>query len=654
MPDSEQIFSPNQSPCCPVTGLPIIAKPEWTEIQLTSDYCVTFSIIGNAILLTTPKGFPGEVGAKTLLEKRAAVIKEAGLSDRKYVEIRDYRMLTGAAPKGARMVLTNFLVKDGSEGHLIGFWVFGAPFLIRLMFHAGLKVYKNPIPIGEAKDYREALLNALKVLRHNGGDVGLKRYQNLKKDEWVFELEGFGISFELIGDDILYNITHGRWKESHVEQFICLHEKVIREAGLTQKGYFYRIVNWKSLEKSTWKARKMYIEALNEIDEKIPCKLAVVFGLNKFMKTLVGISSPFISYPVMVANDLQEALEITEREREREISAGSVGKRRKHGSKIYTEEQLKGFSNELLQVIGGINWDHAGLSLDGISEEHPLKPVFDALAIVKLDLDYLLQEKEKSQKSLSHAEKLVTMGTIVASVAHEINNPNNSLMLDAQFNQNAWKGVSAVLDEYAHENGGLLIGGFAYDEFKTAVADASNRMKRNTERIKHIVENLRAIAKKDADFDVEVDLNATVRSALSVIEYLTAKYTRNLSVRLDDSLPRVRGNTQCLEQVIINLVKNACQSLPSMEKGVFISTAFEPEKNAVSFAIRDQGKGMDEKTLKEIFIPFYTTKGKEGTGLGLSICDNIIKNHGGTIKVESKLGEGTTVKFLLPLATSPA
>jgi signal transduction histidine kinase len=398
----------------------------------------------------------------------------------------------------------------------------------------------------------------------------------------------------------------------------------------------------------------MYIEALNEIDEKIPCKLAVVFGLNKFMKTLVGISSPFISYPVMVANDLQEALEITEREREREISAGSVGKRRKHGSKIYTEEQLKGFSNELLQVIGGINWDHAGLSLDGISEEHPLKPVFDALAIVKLDLDYLLQEKEKSQKSLSHAEKLVTMGTIVASVAHEINNPNNSLMLDAQFNQNAWKGVSAVLDEYAHENGGLLIGGFAYDEFKTAVADASNRMKRNTERIKHIVENLRAIAKKDADFDVEVDLNATVRSALSVIEYLTAKYTRNLSVRLDDSLPRVRGNTQCLEQVIINLVKNACQSLPSMEKGVFISTAFEPEKNAVSFAIRDQGKGMDEKTLKEIFIPFYTTKGKEGTGLGLSICDNIIKNHGGTIKVESKLGEGTTVKFLLPLATSPA
>jgi len=645
---------PLQSTCCPVTGLPVIARPEWTEVQLTADYCVTFNLIGNAILLITPKGFPGVEGAKTLLEKRTEVIKEAGLSDRKYVEIRDYRLLTGAAPQGARMALTNFLVKDGSEGHLVGFWVFGPPFLIKLMFHAGLKVYKNPIPIGVAKDYREAIFNGLKVLRQSGVDVGLKRYQSVKKDEWVMEVEGFGSSFELIGDDILYNITHGRWNESHVEQFINLHEKVIRETGLIQKGYFYRIINWEKLEKSTWKARRMYIEGLNGISRIIPCKMAVVFGLNKFMKTLVNISSPFMAYPVMVANDLHEALELTAREREREINAGSAGKTKKHAAKIYTEQQLKGFANELLQVIGGINWEQAGLSIDGISEEHPLKPVLDALAIVKLDLDYLLQEKENSQKSLSHAEKLVTMGTIVASVAHEINNPNSSLMLDAQFNQNAWRSVSAVLDEHAEKNGGLLIGGFAYDEFKTAVADASNRMKRNTERIKHIVENLRAIAKKEAGFDEDVDLNATVRSALSVVEYLTSKYTQNLDIRLGDPLPRIRGNAQCLEQVIINLVKNACQSLPSVEKGVFISTAFEPEKNSVSFTIRDQGKGIDEKTLKEIFIPFYTTKGKEGTGLGLSICDNIIKNHRGTIKVESKPGEGTTVKFLLPVPTAPA
>jgi hypothetical protein len=102
---------------------------------LKSDYCVTFSIIGKAILLITPKGYPSEEGAKALLEKRAEVVKEAGLSDRNYVELRDYRMLSDAPAKGGRMILTNFLLKEGSEGHLKGFWVFGAPLLIRLIFH---------------------------------------------------------------------------------------------------------------------------------------------------------------------------------------------------------------------------------------------------------------------------------------------------------------------------------------------------------------------------------------------------------------------------------------------------------------------------------------------------------------------------------------
>jgi signal transduction histidine kinase len=289
--------------------------------------------------------------------------------------------------------------------------------------------------------------------------------------------------------------------------------------------------------------------------------------------------------------------------------------------------------------------------------EKSVRKVFLQNIIITSQRKTIEAEKEKSEgllrKQLSHAEKLATMGTVVASVAHEINNPNNSLMLDAQFNQNAWRSVSAVLDEYASKNGGLSVGGFAYDEFKTAVGDASDRMKRNTDRIKHIVENLRAVAKKDDDFDEDVDLNAIVRSALSVVEHMTSRYTHNLGVELYDSLPRIRGNPPSLEQVIINLVKNACQSLSGLEKGVFISTAFEPEKKAVSFTIRDQGKGMDEKTLKEIFTPFFTTKGKEGTGLGLSICNNIIKNHGGTTKVESKLGQGTTVIFLLPLTAVP-
>jgi PAS domain S-box-containing protein len=388
----------------PVTGLPVATRPEWTDIYLKPDYSVTFSILGKAILLTTPKGYPSEEGTKALLEKRTEVVKEAGLSDRDYVEIRDYRMLSGSPPKGGRMVLTNFLLKEGAAGHLKGFWVFGTPFVIRLMFQAGLKLIKSPIPVGVAKDYEEAIQNALKVLRQNGVDVGPRLYPGIKKEGWALEIEEYGISFELIGDDILYTIAHGKLKESSIEQFIGLHKKVFDEAGLTQKGYFYRIINWEQFDSSTWKARRMYMEWLNKLNKKTPCKLTVIFGLNKFMKALVSINRPFVSIPVMVAKNLQDALEITERQREQETGSGPVRKTQKLEAETYTEEQLKGFANEMLQVVGGINWDQAGVSLDGISEEHPFKPVMDALSIIKLDLDNMLQEKENSQKSLQEGE----------------------------------------------------------------------------------------------------------------------------------------------------------------------------------------------------------------------------------------------------------
>lgn len=400
----DQLPTNNLAPCCPVTGLPIISKPEWTDIQLDSEYSVTFSIAGKAILLVTPKGKPSDKGAKLLLEKREDIIRNAGMSDNKYIELRDYRMLTAVPSKGGRMVVTNFLLKEQSAGHLLGFWMFGAPLLIRLMMQAGLKLHKASIPIGVAKDYEVAIRGALKVLRQNGVDAGSIIYPRIKKDGWAFEIDDYGISFELIGEDILYTSARGKLKESNIDQFFKLNKKVLDESGLTQKGYYYRIVNWERFESSTWKARRMYMEGINEINKKTPCKAAAIFGLNKFMKTLIGISSPFVSSPVIAANDLQEALEIIERERQRENAVGSAEKKPKHLAKTYTEAQLKEYANEMLQVIGGINWDQSGISLGEMSEDHPLKPVLDALSIIKLDLDNMLREKESSQKALNDSE----------------------------------------------------------------------------------------------------------------------------------------------------------------------------------------------------------------------------------------------------------
>ena len=254
------------------------------------------------------------------------------------------------------------------------------------------------------------------------------------------------------------------------------------------------------------------------------------------------------------------------------------------------------------------------------------------------------------QAELAHAEKLITMGTVVAEVAHEVNNPSHSLFLDAQTNEKAWESVTPILDERADEKGDFRVGVFTYSAFKREIAALSDRMKRNCERIKRIVEDLRSFAKKDIDLSEDVDVNTVIRSSLTVLEHVTGKYTKNLRLSLNEHIPRIKGSVRHLEQVVINIVKNACQALPSPDKAVSITTSCV--ENTVIITVNDEGKGMDEELVKNIFTPFYTTKGKEGTGLGLSICNNIVKNHGGRIEVKSKIGEGTAVSVIIPASKS--
>ena len=298
---------------CPVSALPITTKAEWTDIDIAESYSVSFSLIGNAILCTVPNGIPSNTGTHRLLEEREKILREVGLLDRRYAEIRDHSKLSREPPKESHMTLTNSLLKETNEGNLLGFWVFNAPLYIRWMFSVDVKLHKSSAPVAAVKDYKEAIENAINILDHNGINFGTRQYKRFTKDDWGLELENYGIHFELIENDIIYTIAHGALKEAYVEKFFKLHEKVLDETGLTAKGYYYRILNWEKLEKSTWKARRMYIDGLKDFNKRVPCKFSVLFGLNKFMSTIVGISKQFVPVPVTTAKNLEEALTIIQR-----------------------------------------------------------------------------------------------------------------------------------------------------------------------------------------------------------------------------------------------------------------------------------------------------------------------------------------------------
>ena len=146
-----------------------------------------------------------------------------------------------------------------------------------------------------------------------------------------------------------------------------------------------------------------------------------------------------------------------------------------------------------------------------------------------------------------------------------------------------------------------------------------------------------------------VDLNLLMKIAVTIAHNFIVRSTRNFSVVYAKNIPLIKGNFQQLEQVVVNLLQNSCQALPNKEKGIFITTSYNADKQSVEIRIRDEGIGIPPEKLSQIKDPFFTTKRNSGgTGLGLSISSTIVKDHLGTLSFSSELGKGTTALINLP------
>jgi len=169
-------------------------------------------------------------------------------------------------------------------------------------------------------------------------------------------------------------------------------------------------------------------------------------------------------------------------------------------------------------------------------------------------------------------------------------------------------------------------------------------------RIKHIVAELKDFARReDAPRLEPTDLNEAARAAVRLVDASIRRATRRFEAILSEGLPQVRGNPQRLEQVIVNLLLNACQALPDPDRQVALATRLDEARGAVVLEVRDEGRGIDPEHLPRLTEPFFTTKRETGgTGLGLSVSAGIVKEHGGSLEFDSRPGVGTRVTLALP------
>ncbi|MRS02099.1 PAS domain-containing sensor histidine kinase [bacterium] len=277
---------------------------------------------------------------------------------------------------------------------------------------------------------------------------------------------------------------------------------------------------------------------------------------------------------------------------------------------------------------------------------------YKVLAVVRdtMERKSAEEEKRKMQEKLLHADKMAAIGTLASGIAHEINNPNNFILSNAQFLSVVWPDINRILTRYAQENGELFLYKMRYSEASSKIPKIIDGIAEGAHRIKGIVTSLKDFSRQEKTFlEKEVDVNQVIEAALTMLQSKIKKHTDFFECRLGEDIPLVKGNFRQLEQVIVNLTLNALEALPARDRGVKITTSYSEYTGQVIIKVSDEGEGMSEEVQKSIFDPFFTTKlDTGGTGLGLSICFTIIKKHHGTIECDSELGVGTIFLIMMP------
>jgi signal transduction histidine kinase len=230
------------------------------------------------------------------------------------------------------------------------------------------------------------------------------------------------------------------------------------------------------------------------------------------------------------------------------------------------------------------------------------------------------------EKRLVQADKLSSIGLLAAGVAHEVNTP------------------LAVISTYAQ----MLAKQISGDDQKSKLLE---KIAKQTFRASEIVNSLLNFSRTSPVEFVDVDVNRIVRETLNLIDHQLRTASVEVKLNLEASLPPVSGNAGKLQQVFLNLFLNARDAMSS---GGVLAVRTWSDDGVARIDVADNGEGIASENLERIYDPFFTTKGaRKGTGLGLSVTYGIVREHGGSIEVESQPGMGTRFHLELPLARKP-
>ena len=233
------------------------------------------------------------------------------------------------------------------------------------------------------------------------------------------------------------------------------------------------------------------------------------------------------------------------------------------------------------------------------------------------------EDRFRLQEQLRHADRLATIGQLTAGIAHELNEPLGNILGFAQLAQKD-------------------------PDLPERTAQDLEKIVATSLHARQIINNLMLFSRQRPPRKARVDLNTILEEGLGFLESRCRRNGIVVERELSPEVPQITADASQLRQVFVNLVVNAIQAMPD---GGRLKIATQTLGDRVMLSVEDTGIGMSEQVLKDIFLPFFTTKDvDEGTGLGLPVVHGIVTSHGGTINVESAPGQGARFGIELPVA----
>ena len=263
----------------------------------------------------------------------------------------------------------------------------------------------------------------------------------------------------------------------------------------------------------------------------------------------------------------------------------------------------------------------------------------------------LILESDRRLQQIVQADRLASLGEVVAGVAHEINNPNSFITYNVPLLEETWN-IFEPLVKGNEQHPASSQNDLDLEEYMQDMREIIEAIKVGSERINRVVSNLKDFARLDESSHTrEVEINEVINKTLTIVGAHLRKSAEKISLYLAEDLPSIQGHAQKLEQVVANLLVNASHAVDGARPGkIDVRTRYVKNLDAILIEIEDNGRGIPSDRLSRVMEPFYTTRRTEGgTGLGLSVSYGLVKEHGGRIGVKSKVGTGSRFTVFLPV-----